>query len=103
MSTTDRITAYLATGRNADLPELVRRWIGEGEGVGQDEITGIAIKERDECSHGCDCCESIKTTHVAAVYLAESENWQANLAGLFLCGDCAREWEAAADAIEARS
>lgn len=101
MSTTDRINAYLATGRNSDLPELVRRWIGDGEGVGQDEIVGIVAEERD-CRAGCDTCERVHVTHRFHIDLAESETCNAITAKVFACPECAREWEAASDAIERR-
>lgn len=102
VNTTDRIAAYLATGRNADLPELVRRWIGDAEGAEQDEITGIVLKDHD-ARQECECCGCVPTSHIIGVSLAESENWKAISADFYACKDCSVEWEAAADAIEARS
>lgn len=103
----ERVQAYLASPRNADLPELVRRWIATGEGEAQDEFILIEVGVpyvRFAPPQYCECCGTTMAPGQALCTvrweLAESETCGPASDKLHVCSSCAEEWVEASEAID---
>lgn len=99
-----RVDSYLAGPRNLDLPELVRRWIAEGEGAEQDEFIDIDVSEWQERSGfdtfappHCSCCGTAlpEGHYPVRVKLAESETCHAIDETIEVGPDCVGDWREA--------
>jgi len=106
--------AYLESGRNGDLPILVRAWFAQGEGAEQDEIVALSVgtpeerpypaRERFFLPPRCECCDG-DTTEPSAwrLVLAASETCNETTIDGVLCLECAESWSLAELAFRARS
>jgi hypothetical protein len=111
-----KAAAYIDSGRNSDLPILVRAWFAQGEGAEQDEILALSVGTPEHIyvkrpsgelmrrSFQCECCAA-RTDCPADwhLVLAASETCNETTIDGVLCLECAESWSLAELAFRARS